>query len=177
MAQTGSTQRQAGASGSLQVSEDMDLQRRTWRIERVGWIVMALVVLAALFGLFSTGPLSTATARDPAGLVSVEYDRFARHIAPSTLRVEVSAGAAAGDRIALRMNRDLAEAIRIEQMQPQPEQAKATPDGTIFVFNLAEQDQPGRVRFAIRPEAIGLLRGELGVAGQPPARLTQFVYP
>ena len=177
MAQTGSTERQATASGSLQVSEDMELQRRTWAVERVGWIIMALVVLAALLGLFSTGPLSSATARDPAGLVSIEYDRFARYVAPSTLRVDFSAAAAAGDRISLRMNRDLAEAIRIEQIQPQPEQAKATADGMNFVFNLAGPGQPGRVYFALRPETIGLLRGELGVAGQPPARLAQFVYP
>lgn len=37
--------------GALEISQDLDFQRRTWVVEQVGWGVMALVVLAALLRL------------------------------------------------------------------------------------------------------------------------------
>lgn len=47
--------------GDLEIEEDLDHQRRCWKLERASWAVMALVLLAAMAGLFGSGPLSWAT--------------------------------------------------------------------------------------------------------------------
>ena len=42
--------------GDLEIDEDLPFQRREWFAERVAWAVMALLIAAALLGLFGTGP-------------------------------------------------------------------------------------------------------------------------
>ncbi len=44
--------------GDLEVAQDRTFQRRSWTIQRVGWVVMLLVAAAALAGLTGSGPLS-----------------------------------------------------------------------------------------------------------------------
>jgi hypothetical protein len=68
----------------MEIETDLEFQRRVWRVPRVGWLIIGAAVVAALLGLFGTGPLSRAST-DGGGL-TVEYDRFARreqtHAAP-----------------------------------------------------------------------------------------------
>ncbi len=33
--------------GDLQINQDLDYQRREWTIQRVGWVVIGLIVCAA----------------------------------------------------------------------------------------------------------------------------------
>ena len=55
----------ADQATSLQIEEDLPLQERTWRFQRVGWAIMGLLLLSALAGLFANGPLSWGKAQDP----------------------------------------------------------------------------------------------------------------
>jgi hypothetical protein len=165
---------------SLQVAEDMRFQRRTWAVERVAWALMALLVLAAAAGLLATGPLSTAEASDEAGLVRVRYERFARLGAPSTLRVELAPGAtsSSSSTVALELGRSLTEAIQVERVQPEPLRERAGGDGGLVLeFGVAEPGRPALVRIFAKREEIGLVEGEVGLAGRPRVRFTQFVYP
>jgi hypothetical protein len=59
------------------VQEDMPMQQRVWRFERVGWYVLVAIVLLALAGLFGNGPLSDAEVVSQDGRVRVEYQRSA----------------------------------------------------------------------------------------------------
>ncbi len=138
---------------------------------------MALVVIAALLGLFSSGPLSSTTAQGAAGSVRIEYDRFERFLTPSRLRVVFPAAADANGTVSLRFSRSYLESIQIEQIQPEPRQSLTAADGVVFVFSSAAADGPGMAFFAIKPQEIGLVQGRIGLAGQPPVRFTQFVYP
>ncbi|MDQ6718742.1 MAG: hypothetical protein M3Z17_10420 [Gemmatimonadota bacterium] len=60
-------------SDTLGIAEDMNFQRRTWMVQRVGWAIMILVCIAALFGVFGKGPLSNGHFGDDAA-----------HFAPTT---------------------------------------------------------------------------------------------
>jgi hypothetical protein len=51
-----------GRAGDLEVEQDLDFQQRTWALERAGWIVMLLIIAAALAGFFGGGPLSPTTS-------------------------------------------------------------------------------------------------------------------
>jgi hypothetical protein len=163
---------------SLQIAEDMRFQRRTWAVERVAWALMVLLVLAAAAGLLATGPMGTAEVSDEAGLVHVRYERFARLGAPSTLRVEFAAAATSSPTVALELGRSLAEAIQVERVQPEPLRERAGGGGGLVLeFGIAEPGRPALVRIFAKREKIGLVEGEVGLAGRPPVRFTQFVYP
>jgi len=42
-------------AGDLEVAENLAFQRRAWKVQRAGWVAMALLVGAALAGLFGGG--------------------------------------------------------------------------------------------------------------------------
>jgi len=73
--------------GSLEIVQDMTFQRRAWVVQRIAWVVMLLIVVAAVLGLFATGPLSGTTAKTDDGVLTIEYGRFARHDAQTDLLI------------------------------------------------------------------------------------------
>jgi hypothetical protein len=162
----------------LDLDEDMSFQERTWTIQRIGWWVMALVVLAALAGLFATGPLSRAETSDPAGVLRVEYGRFLRSMAPSTLRLHVGKPLTPFDNaVPIRVSGPLAKAIKPEAITPEPIHAKAMSSGVEYVFALAEPGKAASIRFDFVTEGIGPIHAEIGIAGREPARISMFIYP
>lgn len=77
------------ASRHHPVEEDMRMQQRVWRFERVGWYALVLVVLLGLAGLFGNGPLSDAQVMSEDGRVHVEYQRLSRSGTTDNLRITV----------------------------------------------------------------------------------------
>lgn len=69
--------------GDLDIAQDLEHQRREWVIERIGWAIMALILLAALAGLLGSGPLSNARIDHPGSHLSAEYNRFERYQSPT----------------------------------------------------------------------------------------------
>jgi hypothetical protein len=162
--------------GDLEVHQDLDYQRREWLFERVGWAVMALVVLAALLGLLGrSGPLSRTTAGVP-GAFDVRYDRYLRIRSPTTLVVTLSAEATRGDEVGLWISRHYLAGVEIQSVTPEPRRVEAGEERHTFVFPVAERGRPTTVFFHLQAEEPGRLEGELGAAGGS-LSFAQLVYP
>ncbi|MGH8176377.1 MAG: hypothetical protein ACREV5_08970 [Steroidobacter sp.] len=138
---------------------------------------MGLLLLAALAGVFAVGPVSSAEARDPSGLMQVGYQRFQRYGAHSDLRIFLAAAATSGGSVAIRMNSAFADAAEIQSIVPEPQHAKAMRDGVEFTFQVAEPGEPAMVRFSFKPQRMGAVHAEIALADRPPARFDSFVYP
>lgn len=100
------------------VQEDMDFQRKTWVVERAGWLGMLAIVALALLGLFSNGPLSSSTAADASGLLQVDYDRFNRNGASTRIRLRVDR--ADQREVRIRFDARFMESFTFETVSPQP---------------------------------------------------------
>src|SRR5688572_7914845 len=61
----------------LQLEEELPMHERSWVIQRVGWVLIILFVLAAAAGLFGDGILSKK--KSTSGNATAEYERFARY--------------------------------------------------------------------------------------------------
>jgi hypothetical protein len=163
---------------SLQVGEDMQLQRRTWAIERVAWGISILLVLLGLGGLFAVGPLSSAVVSDEAGLVHLGYERFSRVSAPSLLHIELDQDAVHSGPVTIELSRPFVEAIQIERIQPAPSRELIGMEGGLaFEFAAIEPGQQALIQLFIKPAAMGLVEGSIALRGQSPIRFTQLVYP
>jgi hypothetical protein len=157
---------------AAEIGEDEAFQRRMWRAERIGWAVVALILLAALTGVFSGGLLGRATARDPGGGLSVEYDRFARYGAPTTILIRLEREA--GGEATLRLSRSLLEAFAIARVRPRPEREWSQADGLAMRVRL---DAGGVLELSGKAGGRLLVNGEIALEGEAPARLQWLIWP
>ena len=72
--------------GALSLNQNLIFQKRFWRAQRIGWGVLTVALLAALLGVFGSGPLSHTTVSDASGRLTITYERFARLLAPPPTR-------------------------------------------------------------------------------------------
>ena len=128
--------------GNLQINEDIGFQRRVWRFQTAGRVVMALVVLAALLGLLEPGLLSNGASADSpqAGLGGKEYERFLRFMKPTTLRIGLEPGAVTEGEARVWLGRQYIEGVQIQHVTPQPQSVEAGSKGFSYVFNIGEPD-------------------------------------
>ena len=165
------------AADDLEISEDLDFQRRSWCWERIGqWMVAGLVV-AALAGLFGGGPLSVAREEGEAGVLRVEYPRFARNQSSFELHVEVARAAVKEGRVQLWIDADVAGALTFDAISPEPERVELGRQRLLYQFSVGEEGELAPIIFYATTRAIGLEGGEVGLFGGGGVPLRWFVYP
>ncbi len=163
------------APPGFELEQDLRFQRVAWRVERVSWLIMALIVVAALAGVFGGGPLGHARAGAAGDPLRIEYDRFARVQSNYTVRADavVSTGAS---RLELRFGSDFLDMFHVEQITPAPISWQLTGDGAIAGFDV-KGGESVRVQVDGRFSRAGRVNAEFSRPGGPALRCTILVYP
>jgi hypothetical protein len=156
--------------------EEPATTEREWRVQRAGWVLLALIVVAALAGVFGPGPLSWSTTSAADGSLSVEYSRFARNGGPIAVRLEVAPSAAVDGQVQVVLSSELLDSLEVRQIVPEPESQASTDDGVVFTFAL-EGDDPLEASVSATADAMGLRDGAVGLQGEPPLEFWQLFYP
>jgi hypothetical protein len=153
----------------FQIDEDPDLQRRVWKFQRAGWVVLGAGVGAAMSGLFGGGgPLARVS---DGGQVRVEYDRFARRGAPAEVAVWIPAGVEP----VVEFDGSLVEGARAGSITPWPTEVVGA-EGVLRLEFAREAGAGLRVSVRFEPERAGLRSGRV-VAGGDGVEVWQLVYP
>jgi hypothetical protein len=161
----------------LGIDHDPAFERRSWVVQRVGWVAIVALLVLALAGVLGSGPLSLQEATVP-GLLRVEYQRFGRYQTPEALTVRLEPAAARGDEVRLWVDRRYIDGLRIEAITPPPLRVESAADRLVYVFPLGQPRESMTVRFMLQPEQIGAISGRVGLAGAADvATFRQFVYP
>ena len=139
------------------------------RARNVFAVLWALILVAALLGLFGTGPLSDARTAD--GPLQAEYERFTRFGTTTELSIEPGGGEG---RTNIAISRAYLHDMVIDDIQPQPEGQTVLPDRIVYTFEL---QPPTEVKFFSTFREAGAQKAT--VWGPDGRRLsyTQFVYP
>lgn len=168
--------RAADASG-LQVGDDERFQRREWKVQRVGWAVLVLVLLAGLLGAFGGGVVAHATASSAGVPAVLDYERFVRFAAPTELRVVLDPSAIRPDGAAhLWLPHRYLDHVDVERVRPEPQRVTGGASGVIYEF-LLTPGQAGVISLVVRPDRAGVLTGQLVLADRRGLTFRQFVYP
>ncbi len=166
-------------SSSLKASLDSELpfQRKQWRIEHIGWIAMAGLMLYALAGgLGGGGPLSTAEVAAADGGARVRYERFARQLTPNT--VEISATQPPDGRPAqLYVSGSFLKSIAVKSIIPQPDATTVADNGYMFVFKRSSGVAHTKIQLHLEPQEIGPVEGWLVINDGQRLAIKQFVLP
>jgi len=156
------------------VAEDIQLQRKVWRFERIGWYVLLGVVILTLLGLFSRGPLSSLEATSAQGDLTVEYERFHRGGGANSMIIR--AHGKPGQTLSLVIGRAMLEGFSIDSIQPQPVASTATSDGLVLTLS-ADRSGEATLYLSWRSSGIGLFKSQISIVGGGSAAVTQFIYP
>jgi hypothetical protein len=166
----------ATVAADTDIEQDEPFERRSYAVQRVGWIVMTLIVAAAAAGPLGSGPIGKTTAAAP-GAFTVEYERLTRYQAKQTLQIHLQPGATARREARVWINRQFLDSSKIETVIPSPVRIEGSADRLYYVFHMAKPGDPLLVAFNIQAEQIGLLDARIGVDDGGEVAFRQFVYP
>jgi hypothetical protein len=159
----------------LELETDELFQRNEWRIQRVGWVVWSLVIIAAIIGLLGSGPMSHKEIVAADGSLTIAYDRYLHYHHPTQLTLSV--GEIAGGELRIKFNRELLDRLQVERIEPEPTKSELTDDGVIYTFLKTASSQNAKVIFHVDYEHFGANHGMVEVVGHQPVTVNQFVYP
>jgi hypothetical protein len=160
----------------LEIDQDEEFERRSFIVQRAGWILMAALVVAAAAGLLGSGPLARATAAAP-GAFTVEYDRLTRYQSDQALHVYLEPAVTRGRETRVWLNRQFLDSSKIESVVPTPLRVEGQADRLYYVFQMAKPGDPLFIAFNIQAEQIGLVDGRVGLSEGHEVAFKQLVYP
>lgn len=161
---------------TIELDEDMAFQRGAWRVERVGWGLMALILLAASLGLFGSGPLSETLVLIPQSSARIEYGRFQRQSSSTVVTIEVADAATAAGELVIAVNGEFLRAYDIRNIRPEPTRSVALADGIAFRIETAPR-APATIHFHLQTARVGFFRPSLTIAAGPAVELPVLIYP
>lgn len=165
-------------NASIEIAEDMGFQAASWRVQRIGWILMLLIIAAALSGLFGGGVLSSVQAGDASGGLLLDYERFVRRSAPQSLRLTLGPASRQSDStVAAWIDRDWLERQHITSISPEP-MSSVLDAGTItYTFLSRNLAEPLVVRVHLEALKFGKTTSRAGIPAGPSVSFMQIAYP
>lgn len=160
------------ASRHYPVQENMRFQKRSWIVERLGWLVLLAIAVVGLSGVFGNGPASWAHVSDRTFAVS--YERFQRATRTSSFVFDLGPGGA-GERT-LHLSAPFQRDFEFTSIQPPPSRSKTDRDGIDLTF-AAPPGAAGRVVIWAHARSYGLSRIIASLDGGPAAAFWVFAYP
>ena len=163
--------------GALEVDQDIGFQHVVWRVQRVGWAVMALLLAVSLTGLLGGyGPLNQVVVR--AGGLAVEHERVVRHSGEARLGIEVAPALQREGTVYLWVDRSWWQGMELESDPlPEAESSSVSGDVVIYEFTSADPTLPVRIEFSLKPDGVGTRTARVGVVDGPEVSFTQLVLP
>lgn len=153
---------------TIELDEKIDYHIKGWKIQRVSWVIIIALMLAAALGVFGEGAVSKRSV--DLGNAQVRYDRFFRYEAEMMLQFMISESA---DSSLISFSQDYIKNFRIEQIVPEPKENYIQSGKVYYVFS---GRAPMNIAFYMVPEKPGSLHGEVAV-NDARFDLSQFIYP
>lgn len=159
----------------LQLEPDLAHERIEWRVQRIGWLGLALFCAAALAGLLGPGPASRQTAGQVGSPLHLEFDRFLRQRAPFALKIFCNPDDSA-DQFILSLDRSWVERAEITKIQPEPATVSAAGNQYLYQFNSSGADEQ-LVTIHFEPDTFGEISTSLSLNAKDTLHFKQFVWP
>lgn len=161
----------------MQIHEDIDFQKRSWVVQRIGWVFFAIALLLAGLGLFGNGLFSNAVAGQQDGALWLEYPRFARFEDEFPIIVHANGGSGNGGEIMIQLAWDYLEGFEVNTIFPDPDAQIRHTDQITYVFNANAMDSPFTAYFYLTPRKFGMQSGTVHLPDGQAVRFSQFIYP
>lgn len=159
----------------LEVEQDLPFQYREWRIERIAWFIIALLLLAAALGVFGRHPFARVTVHTSDGRLSVQYDRFTRYQTNVDLLATLQPAKEGSGIVRLWFDPQYLDNLKVVAVSPLPVRGEAREGGRAFVFQTDGTQFTATV--SVQFETIGLVHGRIWTDEGKPLALSHLVWP
>ena len=160
--------------GDLQISYDPKYEEREWLVQKICWILMALLALGGLLGLFGPGRLSETRAGSKGSRLQVKYDKFARYQGPAEL--EVTCRPEGKESFRLTLNQSYLAETELKEIIPEPVETISAGEKIHCVFKrTGEKEETVILRY--ESQNIGRIQGELSLDEKETVLIHQFMWP
>ncbi|HSE53359.1 MAG TPA: hypothetical protein VLB00_14315 [Gemmatimonadales bacterium] len=154
------------------MAESTGFTRRNWQVQRIGWLLMVLLVLLGLAGLFGQGRLARREAAVQG--LTLRYQRVVRLEAIQVL--EFALGARPSGEVALELDSGFVSRTDIERIIPEPREIAVSPEGQRLSFSSAGSGSVA-VRLLFVPKKLGRLRARFATPGGAELPVSFLVLP
>jgi hypothetical protein len=168
--------KQAESTIDLEQPENQRASSREWWTERIGWIAISIILIAALLGAFGPGPLSHREATSDDGRLTVDYYRVQRYSAPAELRIRFEPDATA-ELVDLAFSQSFVDEIKLESITPSPTAVSLQGKRVVYSFRVADLGEHGHVVYRFEHESFGPLTGTVVLLPGSEVPLSQFICP
>lgn len=162
------------SDGGEVVGEDLMHEKVEWKIERVGWVVWALIILAALAGLLGQGLLSQQIAGDKTSPLWVEYQRFERYQSPTKLVIHATTDQ---PQMRLWINSGFIKKVEVSHIDPEPERVEVGSDRYVYPIAVTDRNKEVVISIYFKYNESGIRHIELGAENGHTLRFWELVYP
>ena len=157
------------------IDEDMPFQRRQWRVERIGWVLMTVLIVGALAGLCGGGgPLATTTTASADGGLRIKHERFARQLASTVL--EITAQRANERSLQVQISKSYLNAMAVQSITPEPDSMTSANGAAVLTFARAPAGE-AKIRLKLEPHTAGTLEGWAVVDQGARVQFKHFIFP
>jgi hypothetical protein len=160
------------------IEEDFGFQKKSWVIQRIGWVIFTLILIGGALGLFGDmGPLADGRAASANGQLQVEYKQFLQYLSPVHVHIQVDPPETSGDTVRLWIDREYLNTFTLQDMTPQADRVEVGTDRVTYEFPLSAPGQPISITLSMRYMEAGRLSPRLGLEDGETVEFWQLVYP
>ena len=162
----------------IELQQDARFQRLEWKVQRVGWSLWLLIIIAGLAGLLGgSGPLSDVRVLADDGSLKVTHQRFVHHNQMTKIRLQVMHDLTDQEEVRIEISGELLASTHLQSVQPAPDQTLVSDRGTVLVFPLDQTRHCPEIILHLEFEEVGRVGGTIGLQSQAPVTLKTIVYP
>ena len=157
--------------GRLEIDENYPHHVKGWRIKRVAWALMGLLIVAALGGFLGPGPYSKRKVAGANGM-TLEYERVVRYNAPAHLFLRAPGGE---EDLEVSLPAEFVKVIELEGIDPEPKEMRLEGEKHTWIF--ARKGGSSEIFIHYRPQGFGMRKIEIDVKGAGEFGVKQFFMP
>ncbi|MCZ4059145.1 hypothetical protein O3W44_08720 [Pantoea sp. LMR881] len=157
------------------VKESMWWQRFEWRVQRFGYLILVLIMIAGACGAFSKGFISNQNASSSDGRLQVRYERFGR--LDSTMDISMHLTQLQGKEYQITLQGQQLDDLQIQTLQPQPDEAWSDKNTLILRWHPRSNQQNATVWLTAQPKSYGRFPLTIQLDDRSKVNITSLVYP